>query len=463
MSIENNENNLTDTNSEVTENEVKVETNETSETKEIIDKVEAKVAASTDEDNSGNKKTVYIIEGVIAAIAVVFIVVALVLSNKKNNVPDMVATSQDSVSDNQEVVVDPLSGETVAVDIDNSALFTDVPQVPSADSFNTMTEEECEKLVASNDMIKIEAADGTYAYVANYNDNKALAEAIAYTDEEVQDFLYKNLLMNYIVPLEEERDTAQLYDNVNIDYAGYLGEEQFEGGTASGQIANLGSGSYIPGFEEGIVGMKVGETKDVKVTFPENYRAENLAGKDVTFKITLNEICGQPAELTDELVSTQITGFLSKDDVVNAAQQQIINDKAFAYLNENFYVSKINNDIATNYYNNTMDLYDTMCQQYQMSVEDMLLTTGTTLPDFKKEVMDSCAESALSITMYYIIAEDLGLSVSDTDIQDMCSKYGYTSTEEFYASYGEQTVKDAILTDKVTLKLIELADSEEDK
>lgn len=56
MSIENNENNLTDTNSEVTENEVKVETNETSETKEIIDKVEAKVAASTDEDNNGNKR-----------------------------------------------------------------------------------------------------------------------------------------------------------------------------------------------------------------------------------------------------------------------------------------------------------------------------------------------------------------------------------------------------------------------
>ncbi len=455
MSNENNEN-LVEDNNEV------VETTKTEETVKTDEVVETKKVSETD-DNSGNKKSIYIIEGIIAAIAVVFIVVALVLSNKKNNIPDTVASSQDSISDNQEFNLDSFNGEVAAADIDNSALFTNVPAVPSADTFNTMTEEECEKLVASNDMIKLESADGSYAYVVNYTDAKALANAIGYTDEEVQEFLYKNLLNNFIVPLEEDRDTAQLYDSVNIDYAGYLGDEQFEGGTATGQVANLGSGSYIPGFEEGIVGMKVGETKDVKVTFPEDYRAENLAGKNVTFKITLNEITGVPAELTDELVASQLTGFLTKDDVVAAAQQQIVNDKAFDYLNEKFYVSSINNDIATNYYNSTMDLYDLMSkQQYMASVEDMLLMSGTSIEDFKKEVMDSCAESAVSITMYHIIAEDLGISVSDADIQEMCSKYGYTSTEEFFASYGEQTVKDAIITDKVTLKLIDLSKEAED-
>ena len=78
-------------------------------------------------------------------------------------------------------------------------------------------------------------------------------------------------------------------DTVVIDFAGYLDGEQFEGGTASGFPLTLGSGQFVPGFEEQIVGMKVGETKDINITFPEQY-VENLAGKAVVFKVTVNEI-----------------------------------------------------------------------------------------------------------------------------------------------------------------------------
>ncbi|MBR5354571.1 MAG: FKBP-type peptidyl-prolyl cis-trans isomerase [Alphaproteobacteria bacterium] len=84
--------------------------------------------------------------------------------------------------------------------------------------------------------------------------------------------------------------TAKNGDVVVIDFAGFLGEEQFKGGTAESYPLKLGSHTFIPGFEEQLVGAKVGESRDVKVTFPFEYPAENLAGKDVVFKVKVKEI-----------------------------------------------------------------------------------------------------------------------------------------------------------------------------
>ncbi len=83
---------------------------------------------------------------------------------------------------------------------------------------------------------------------------------------------------------------AKLDDQVNIDYAGFVGEEQFEGGTAQGHDLVLGSGSFIPGFEDGLVGAACGQELDVSVTFPEEYHAENLKGKEAIFKVKVNSI-----------------------------------------------------------------------------------------------------------------------------------------------------------------------------
>lgn len=399
-------------------------------------------------DTKENKKSIYIIEGVIGVVAVVFIIVALVISGKKNAGPN--TTSQNGASSSTSDISLGDMGNGEMIEIDNSILFENIPNVPDAAAINKFSEDDCSKL------LKLENADGSYVYVANFEDEKALKKEIVCSDDDLQAFLYRNLLVNNIVPLTEEREVAKLYDSVSINYAGFLGDEQFEGGTADNQTANLGSGSYIPGFEEGIVGMKVGETKDVKVTFPEDYRAENLAGKNVTFKITLNAIIGAPAELTDELVAQSFTDFANKDELLDYAKTQILGDKVYDFLNEKYYVSKINDDIAINYYNSTMGYYDMMSYQYQMSIEDMLIASDSSLDDFRNDVMASAAESALSVTMYYAIAEHLGLSITDDEIQEMCTSYGYASTEEFFSTYGEQTVRDALITDKVTLHIVDL-------
>ena len=93
---------------------------------------------------------------------------------------------------------------------------------------------------------------------------------------------------------------AKLDDEVNIDYAGFDGDNQFDGGTAKGQNLTLGSGTFIPGFEEQLVGHSVGEDVDVNVTFPEEYHEKSLAGHPVVFKVKINSIKEKELPALDE-------------------------------------------------------------------------------------------------------------------------------------------------------------------
>lgn len=103
-----------------------------------------------------------------------------------------------------------------------------------------------------------------------------------------------------LVYAETDRAAAEK-DQVNIDFEGFLDDEPFEGGKAEGTDLVLGSGSMIPGFEDGLTGVKAGEEKDLEVTFPENYQAENLAGQEVLFKIKVNKVSApELPELNDE-------------------------------------------------------------------------------------------------------------------------------------------------------------------
>lgn len=103
-----------------------------------------------------------------------------------------------------------------------------------------------------------------------------------------------------LVYAETDRAAAEK-DQVNLDFEGFLEDEPFEGGKAEGTDLVLGSGSMIPGFEDGLTGLKADEEKDLKLTFPENYQAENLAGQEVLFKIKVNKV-SEPElpELNDE-------------------------------------------------------------------------------------------------------------------------------------------------------------------
>lgn len=112
---------------------------------------------------------------------------------------------------------------------------------------------------------------------------------------------------NMIDNLRKQRATwevaeraAEKGDRVNIDYEGFKGDEAFAGGSAKGQNLELGSGSMIPGFEDGLVGAKAGDSKTLSLSFPEDYHAEELKGQAVEFKITVNKVEAQKLPEIDE-------------------------------------------------------------------------------------------------------------------------------------------------------------------
>ncbi|HWJ76639.1 MAG TPA: trigger factor [Niallia sp.] len=120
------------------------------------------------------------------------------------------------------------------------------------------------------------------------------------TDEDV-DAEIKALQEKQAELVVKEEGTAELGDTVVIDFEGFQDGVAFEGGTAENFSLELGSGQFIPGFEEQLVGLATGEVKEVEVTFPEEYHAEELAGKLATFKVTVHEIKGKELpEIDDE-------------------------------------------------------------------------------------------------------------------------------------------------------------------
>ena len=135
--------------------------------------------------------------------------------------------------------------------------------------------------------------------ISSYKGMKIKEFAYTVKDEEVDEEINRLLDRNARkVPVEGR--AAQNGDIANIDFVGSVDGVKFDGGEAEGFDLTLGSGQFIPGFEDQVVGMNVGEEKDVNVTFPENYQAAELKGKAAVFAVKLNAISGKELpELTD--------------------------------------------------------------------------------------------------------------------------------------------------------------------
>jgi trigger factor len=122
-------------------------------------------------------------------------------------------------------------------------------------------------------------------------------------DSEIEKLQQRNARM---VAVERPAENG---DTVLLDYKGFVGDNQFEGGTAEQQPLKLGSNSFIPGFEEQLVGICINEDRDVKVTFPEEYHAEELAGKEAIFKCSVKEIKAEEKPVLDDDFAKDVSEF----------------------------------------------------------------------------------------------------------------------------------------------------------
>ena len=168
-----------------------------------------------------------------------------------------------------------------------------------------------------------------------YKGIKVEFKPLMITDEDV-DIEIDNLRSRYARLVSVDR-AAELGDTVVLDYAGFVGDDQFEGGTAEKFSLKLGSGMFIPGFEEQLVGTKSGEEKDVNVTFPEDYQAEELAGKDAVFKCKVHEVQFEEFPELDDEFAKDVSEFDTleelRTDVKEKLQKQT--DEKNAYDGKN--------------------------------------------------------------------------------------------------------------------------------
>ncbi len=176
--------------------------------------------------------------------------------------------------------------------------------------------------------------------VVDLGDYEALipeVKAIEVSEDEINERI--DQMAKSSAPLEKikRKRMAREGDFVVIDFEGYIDGELFNGGTAKGHTLEIGSNSFIPGFEEQIIGMKYDETKDVVVNFPNKYHAEELAGKEATFKVTLHEIQEKGETIIDDAFAAKVLPN-EKDATVELLKEkiadQIKSEKKAKYYNE---------------------------------------------------------------------------------------------------------------------------------
>ena len=184
-------------------------------------------------------------------------------------------------------------------------------------------------------------------------------------------------------------------DSTVIDFAGFLGDEQFEGGTAANYTLKIGSPTFIPGFEEQMVGMNKGEQRDIKVTFPTDYQAEHLAGKEVIFKVTVHEINFEEIpELDDDFVqdtSEFNTVAEFEANIREELEKRAKENSKFAY--ENAAVQKavdnakveIHKDIVEEEVDMQIKRFEQQLSMYGTSLKDYIDYAGITMEDIRND------------------------------------------------------------------------------
>ncbi len=263
---------------------------------------------------------------------------------------------------------------------------------------------------------------------------------------------------------EEVTDRPAAYDDtVNIDFTGFVGDELFPGGTAEDYDIVLGSGTFIPGFEDQIVGMSLGEKRDVVVTFPQDYQATDLAGKEAVFKVTLNKITEKVLpELTDEFVKSNL-GY----DNVEAYRVQLRArlekqaEERSKYDTENSIVDElikhVQGDIpdvmVEREIDSSMERYDQQLQTYQgFSLDDYLKYMNMEKKDFRENFRSQAVgQVKATLAMQYVIKKE-ELSASDDELDAEIAKraeeIGKKPEDMQYSSKQKESIRDDLTIDK---------------
>ena len=282
------------------------------------------------------------------------------------------------------------------------------------------------------------------------------------TEEDLNKAIEADLARKAELVVKEEGEVAE-GDVVNLDFDGYVNEEAFEGGKAEGYDLEIGSGQFIPGFEEQLVGTKVGDEKDVTVTFPEEYHAEELAGKEAVFKVKINEVKSKEVpELDDEMAKELDESVDSVDAYKEKYKKDLQEQKTLQAENnmkERLIAQAVENakvDIPEAMINTELDRmmqeFEQRIAQQGLNLELYYQFSGQTEEQLK-ESMKADAEARVKPNLTLAaIAKAENIEISDTDVDAELSKMSEQfglSVDDIKAALGNgEVLKDDLRIQK---------------
>jgi len=266
------------------------------------------------------------------------------------------------------------------------------------------------------------------------------------TDEEVDAFIEGERDKNKIIKNIDDR-AVEDGDICNINFEGFKGEEAFEGGKGENYDLTIGSDTFIPGFEEQLIGKNKGEEFDVNLTFPEDYHAEDLKGEEVVFKVKINDIKEEILpELDDEFVK-DVSEFDTldeyKNDVRAKLQEQLEEENKMAI--ENAAVEKliemteveVPEVMVEEQIDREMQEYEHNLSHMGLSLDQFLQYTGNTRDGLREEFKEQAALKVKGDLALEALALAEGFEASEEDIENeyniVAEQYGQKDSEEFIA------------------------------
>lgn len=272
----------------------------------------------------------------------------------------------------------------------------------------------------------------------------------------------------YVDSAELGADTAaKSGDIVNIDFKGTKDGVAFDGGTSEAYDLTLGSGSFIDGFEDGLIGVKVGETRNLDLTFPENYQNAELAGQAVVFEVKVNSIqVSQVPEFDEAFVqkmnpdmktTDEYTAYIRSEleDENESLAQADAENRVLQTVLDNAEYTDIDEEVEAQY-NEMWEQTEAMVNAYGMGMADYAAFYETD-EEGLKEILHTQVENTVKLGLVsQAIAEAEGLTVEDSDIESVAADQG-TDADTLITTYGEDMIHEYVIQQKAVELILENA------
>ena len=325
------------------------------------------------------------------------------------------------------------------------------------DGETSLAESPTETSADSSSEAETEADLGEITVLGEYKGLEVTRMSTDVSDEELEERIQSILDANpeYVAVTDRAAKDGDILD---IDYEGKKDGVAFDGGTAQGYKLELGSDTFIDGFEDGLIGAKAGEKRSLNLTFPEQYDSQELAGQAVVFDVTVNGIEEKRDAVLDLNFVQRMTDFNSVDEFradtladlelekMEMAEQQLGNDVFIAATDNSQF--RLNEKLVEEQYENQISYLTAMAQIYGMTIEDYAAMSDMTKEEMEKEIRNSVETSMKVQLLVKAIAEKENLQVEDADREED-ARMNFTTVEELQEMYGETAVNNAAMSNKV--------------